>query len=325
MKNCIKTLAVLSALALATSVQASISVSTSSSSSWVGTPAFETGAAPETDSGGTINDNENWWASLSGGVNGFGSIAETFYLTAPGQLKNIQMVFAGGTETFSISLYDLGTVSDFSSAALGTNSYPNSSNSDGNNAQANFVPTTSSRSAVDLLNPGDQFTYTTVASDVLYTLTPTETVNLKANEMYAVALDPTDSSASGTWWRRGGVESSNPLYQFGMAWSQDSATYAYAYQDFAGHNSGTSGVRNQDMAVCIIPYATVTITNVSYSSGSTVLSWNPGGSGTYSVLRTNIVSAPRATWPVIQTGLTSTTYTDTGATGANNFYIITSP
>ena len=76
----------------------------------------------------------------------------------------------------------------------------------------------------------------------------------------------------------------------------------------------------------VSPPPSITITNVTHSGSSTVLSWSSTGAGPYySVLRTNILTVPRDTWPAIATGLSSTTYTDTTATGTNNFYIIRSP
>jgi len=240
MKNCFKALTVLSGLVLAaTSVQAGISTSSSSTSSWIGAPQFLTGAAPTTGSGGTSQDNDNWGSgAANSGANGFGSLAETFYLTQGGQLQNIQLVFAGSAATFTISLYDLGSVSGF-----GT--YPAVP------GQANFVPITMSPSQVDLLAPGDQFTYYGAAGQTLYTLTTDESVNLQANELYAIALDPT-ASASGTWWVRGGTPS--PSYSIGEGWNTDSSTYAYAYQNFEGKGGPySSGGRNFDTAVTLVP------------------------------------------------------------------------
>ncbi|MGD0745574.1 MAG: PEP-CTERM sorting domain-containing protein [Verrucomicrobiota bacterium] len=246
MKNSIKTavkgtLTVAAIMALSMSVQASIFTSSSSISNWVGAPQFLTGAAPTTDSGGTSQDNDNW-GGVAGGVNGFGSLAETFVLGQAGQLQNIQMVFAGSPMTFSISLYDLGS-------ALG--GYPAVP------GQMNFVPTTLSRSQVDLLAAGDQFTYYGTSGQTLYTLTTGENVSLLANEVYAIALDPT-ASASGTWWVRGGTPSAS--YSIGEGWNADSATYAYAYQNFEGKAGPYSaGARNFDTAVTVssVPEPTV--------------------------------------------------------------------
>jgi hypothetical protein len=73
----------------------------------------------------------------------------------------------------------------------------------------------------------------------------------------------------------------------------------------------------------------ITITSITrINSANIVLNWtSTGGNGTYtfSVCRTNLLTAPRVTWPVIVTGLNATYYTDTSATDANNFYIIRSP
>jgi len=122
----------------------------------------------------------------------------------------------------------------------------------------NFVPTSSSVAQVDLLTPGDQFTYTTVAGETLVTLTPgtvqDASAYLLANEVYAISVDPTGAAgaASGTWWVRGANETAVG-YQQGMGWGVDSSTYQWAYQDFEGKSGGTSGIRNFDTGVVVGP------------------------------------------------------------------------
>ena len=74
----------------------------------------------------------------------------------------------------------------------------------------------------------------------------------------------------------------------------------------------------------------ITITSITANNGTNiVLNWTfTGGNNpeqTFSVCRTNLLTAPTATWPVIATALHGTYYTDTNATDANNFYIISSP
>jgi len=200
-----------------------------------------TGPAPTTGSGGTTADNQSYWYSWSGGANGFGSIGETFYLTSGGQLQNFQFVMSGNALTFSISLYDLGPLSSF----LG-GQYPTTSG-----AQLNWVSTSVGRAGADLLMTSDTLVYTGNApGGVLLAaqLGTDESVYLQANEIYAVALDPTTSGAnSSTYFWRGGYLSTG--YFQGMAWNEDSSGWAYAYQDFEGKSGGTSGVRDWDFAV----------------------------------------------------------------------------
>lgn len=257
MKTHIKTLAILSALALAVPVQALAQVYANPYpvTSWLGTPTFMTGPAPTTGSGGTSQDNDNWAASSLGGVNGLGSLAETFYLTSGGTLQNIQMVFAGASATFNIELYDLGTLASVT-AALG--SYPTTT------AQMNF--------GSDLLQAGDQFTYggCTTTTNVVLTFGGTDgSITLQANEVYALALDPT-ASATGTWWVRGGVPVAG--YMQGMGWNTDSTSYAYAYQNFEGKSGGTSGIRNMDTAVTVVPEpASMTLLGLSVLVGGILI------------------------------------------------------
>jgi len=236
------------ALALATSVQAQLTSSQSSTASWIGTPSYSTGPAPTTGNGGTSNDNNNWASGNGylGGYNSVGGLAQSFYLGTGGYLQNIQMVFTGGTFTFNIELFDLGTLSSVTTA-LGA--YPTTP------TQMNFVPTSSSISQVDMLTPGDQFTYTTTASSIVLTLTPSgadANVQLLANEVYAISVDPTGAAgaAANTWWVRGG-SASVAGYQQGMGWGVDSASYKWAYQDFEGKSGGTSGIRDFDTAVTV--------------------------------------------------------------------------
>jgi hypothetical protein len=66
--------------------------------------------------------------------------------------------------------------------------------------------------------------------------------------------------------------------------------------------------------------------------GSVVLTWTSTPGFTYSVYKTNVLSAPIATWPVIVTGYpvggaagTSLSYTDTTATATSGFYRVSSP
>ena len=157
---------------------------------------------------------------------------------------------SGAPQTFNISLYDLGAVSAFNAGTAGV--YPAVP------GQSNFVPTTSSQAQVDLLSQGDQFVYPGVTGQSLFTLTPTESVRLLANELYALALDPkgvdptgmTPNNQNNTWWVRGGTPIA--AYSIGEGWNADSAGYAYAYQNFEGKAGPySSGGRNFDTAVTL--------------------------------------------------------------------------
>jgi hypothetical protein len=249
MKTSIRTLALCGGiLALGATAQAQITPTSSSISAWIGTTAFQTGPAPTTGNGGTSQAINSWGGSGNGGVSNQGGVAETFTLASGGTLQNFQIVMAGAAATFAVSLYDLGSVGGTANG-LGGNaqggifgSYPIVP------GQVNFVPTSLARSQVDLLSSGDQFVFGGASGQSLYTLTPTETVNLLPNEVYALALDPTIVNTT-TWWVRGGA----PAAGFnGEGWNVDSTTYNYAYQNYAG-NAGpyTSGGRNFDTAVTV--------------------------------------------------------------------------
>jgi hypothetical protein len=218
-----------------------------------GSLVFQTGNAPTTDSGGTSQDNAGWGQQPSG-TGGFGSLAETFTVSSSGTVQNFQVVMAGAPQTFNVELYDLGPVSSFNAGTAGV--YPAVP------GQSNFVATTNSpnTAGVDLLSNSfgppatfDQFVFNGLGTGVqsLFTLTPSETVNLSTGELYALALDPT-ASAANTWWVRGGTPSAS--FSTGEGWQTDSATYAFAYQNFEGKAGPySSGGRNFDMAVTLAP------------------------------------------------------------------------
>jgi hypothetical protein len=103
-------------------------------------------------------------------------------------------------------------------------------------------------------------------------------------------------------------------------------------ETYAGNVVGTA-VREAAVAMYAgaaptVP-APVLYTNVSHSGSSTVLTWTSKAGASYSVLRTNNLSAPLSTWPAIVTGYTagasSLSYTDTTATASQNFYRVRSP
>ena len=71
-------------------------VSTGQIAAWSGTPVFDTGTGPETNSGGSSQDNDTWGASGTiGGIKGLGSLAETFTVPTAGTVQNFQVVMAG--------------------------------------------------------------------------------------------------------------------------------------------------------------------------------------------------------------------------------------
>jgi len=82
-----------------------------------------------------------------------------------------------------------------------------------------------------------------------------------------------------------------------------------------------------------VPPAPIQITSVQkLAPGSIVLTWTSTSGNTYSVYKTNLLSAPVGTWPVIVTGYpaggaagSSLSYTDTTATATSGFYRVSSP
>jgi hypothetical protein len=183
MKIHIKTLATLSALALATSVQAQVIETDGLGTSWLGTPTFMTApAASFTTSEGNFGS--------TGGSGGFGALGQTFVLSQSGTLQNIQLVLAGGVQTFYCEIYDLG--------AYPGSGYPANS--------ATYTP----GSLTDLLGggDGDVFTYNAHASGAQNVAELTfsgadANIVLQANELYAFQIDP--AAAQAAYWARDGV------------------------------------------------------------------------------------------------------------------------
>ena len=180
MKNLIKTLAILSALALATSVQAQVSESDGLGTTWIGTPTFMTASAA------TFTTSEGNFGS-TGGAGGYGALSQTFVLSQSATLQNIQLVLAGNVQTYDIEIYDLG--------AYPVSGYPANS--------ASYTP----GSLTDLLPSGTQFTYNAGASGAQnvaeLTFSGADAVTLNAGELYAFQIDPTTSASS--YWARDGV------------------------------------------------------------------------------------------------------------------------
>lgn len=77
--------------------------------------------------------------------------------------------------------------------------------------------------------------------------------------------------------------------------------------------------------VIAAPVQSIRITNVSRVGNNVTLTWSPtpAGSYTYTVLRK--INMTDATWTTLLTGVSTTSYTDTTATGSTGFYRVTSP
>lgn len=65
--------------------------------------------------------------------------------------------------------------------------------------------------------------------------------------------------------------------------------------------------------------------SVSRSANNVTLSWTPTPSGSYSYSVQRKINLNDASWTTLQTGISTTTYTDTAATGSTGFYRVTSP
>jgi len=219
MKNHIKTLGILSALALAVPVQASVSETDGLGTSWIGTPTFQTGVPTVfTTSEG------NFGQSGGNGAGGFGALAQSFELGSSGILQNMQLVLAGSVQTFHVELYDLGP-------------YPGSG-----------YPATSSTytpgSQVNLLAAGDTFTYNGGAAGAQNVAELTfsgadANISLNGGELYALQIDPTATPAS--FWARDGV--------------QTVAGQAYRMNQFSSGNMGAinGAIRDFGLAVTVTP------------------------------------------------------------------------
>jgi hypothetical protein len=220
MKTHIKTLAILSALALAVPVQAAVSETSGLGTSWLGTPTFVTAASPT-----TFTTSEGNFGSAGGnGAGGFGALAQTFELGSSGTLQNIQLYLAGGVQTYYVELYDLGA-------------YPGSG-----------YPATSSTytpgSLTSLLSAGATFTYDAGASGAQNVARLTfsgadASVTLNAGELYALQIDPTTAPAA--FWVRDGV--------------QTVTGQAYRMNQFSSGNMGAlnGAIRDFGLAVTVTP------------------------------------------------------------------------
>src|ERR1035437_794586 len=216
MKTHIKTLAILSALALAVPVQAQISQTSGLGTTWLGTPTIVTATAA------TFTSSEGNFGSTSG-AGGFGALAQTFELGSSGTLQNIQLVLAGGVQSFYVEIYDLG--------AYPGSGYPATSSS--------YTP----GSLTSLLPAGATFTYTAGASGAQnvaqLTFSGADAISLNAGELYAIQIDPTAAQAA--YWVRDGV--------------QTVTGQAYRMNQFTSGNMGAlnGAIRDFGLAVTVTP------------------------------------------------------------------------
>jgi hypothetical protein len=122
----------------------------------------------------------------------------------------------------------------------------------------------------------------------------------------------------------------------GTNWTYSSIETNYAYHRFDAFGIRPNSLETSadtfnfpEFKVEVIEVAAeitgINITGISRTGNSVTLTWSPtpAGSFTYSVQRK--LDLLDATWTTLQTGITTTTYTDTGATSSNGFYRVVSP
>jgi hypothetical protein len=257
----VKSVATLSAgliaVGLSHAALANIVTSTSGTSAWVGTPVFQTGAGPLTDSGGTTSDNDSWGGNANG-ANGFGALQETFEVTQTGNLGAAELVMAGGAATFNVELYDLGT------PPAGYQSAPNSG---ANITQINNLPDSPPSTLTQITSSGASGTYNVATTNLLAsgdtatfngTSNPQAlwilsfqgadaSISLSPNTLYILSLDPT-ANADNTWWERGGVPVT--AYNTGEAMNEDGVAQMQNFEN-------KSSVRDFDTAVVVPEPATL--------------------------------------------------------------------
>jgi len=196
MKNYIKTLAILSALALATSVQAQITYSTGGSlTAWNGTPVYVS-LANSALSGATTGQGDQ---TITGT---YGLMAETFTPSSSFTLGSFAVLMGMNNNTdssYQINLYDLGTA--------GTVSVSSSA--------ATYTPVTSLFSDTSI-----SFTSTSGGEvQGTFTLPVADQVTLNAGEEYAIEIwNPTaDGSAGITWFRGSTADPGGQMFSGGDA------------------------------------------------------------------------------------------------------------
>jgi len=181
MKNHIKTLAILSALALAMSVQAQITYSTGGSlTAWNGTPVYVS-LANSALSGATTGQGDQ---TITGT---YGLMAETFTPSSSFTLGSFAVLMGMNNNTdtsYQINLYDLGTA--------GTVSVSSSA--------ATYTPGTSLFS----VNNISGMTSSGGEVQATFTLPVADQVTLNANEECALEIwNPTADGSAGITWFRG--------------------------------------------------------------------------------------------------------------------------
>jgi hypothetical protein len=233
-----KTIAVLAGATFATislsqPVQASIVESQGSTATWTGTPVYQTGAGPTTDSGGTTNDNDSWGGNANGTA-GFGALGQAFEVTTSGTLATAQLTMAGAAATFNVELYNLGSAASYG--------FPLTYNAGGTPVGFTQLNGVGGVSLPNLLTSGDQAIYNGTANNTVMTLTfggADNAVPLTVGNLYVLSLDPT-ANADSTWWQRGGNPAS--AYDTGEGVNADGVE---GMQDFEGKTT----VRDFDLAV----------------------------------------------------------------------------
>jgi hypothetical protein len=217
MKTHIKTLAILTALALAVPVQAGVSEADGLGTNWLGALTFATYQNPNVinNPSGAFSTEGNFGT----GGSGFGGLAQGFTNSTAGTLNNIQITLAGTVQTFNVFLYDLGPFSSYVQSG-----------------GASYTPGTS------LLSPGLQFTYNGGASGALnvaqLTFSGADAVALNPNEEYLFAIQPTAATVS--FWSRGG--------------GSTTGLYGQAYRDAgASYGAINGGVREFGLAIDVVP------------------------------------------------------------------------
>jgi len=207
------------AIILTPSAQAGVSQASGLGTNWLGPITFATYQNPNVinNPNGAFSGEGNFG---TGGVAGFGGLAQGFTNSTTGFLNNIQLTMSGAAQTFNLFLYDFGT---FSSYVQGTG--------------ATYTPGTS------LLSSGLQFTYSGGASGALNVMQLTfsgldAAVTLTTGREYILAIEPTAAPVS--FWSRGG--------------GTTTGLYGQGYRD-AGANYGAinGALREFGLAVDVEP------------------------------------------------------------------------